>query len=204
MAISSGMLSLFKLPLHWSQSNSVQINTFFNETLFHYYLLINLEYHFILTEKSLSVAHGLLNVKQKSSEILMNKTFDKDINPVPEQNNNDITRCNANRDIITQQNLNTNAPDVVNNNITTTAATNINHITSVKILDVSDSTQQKLIANCFTVSGFKKPNNDKLKSVYTAVGVTYVSGMIIIFNLKSPVFIIYSYTYISFICSQII
>ncbi|CAH8464265.1 unnamed protein product [Schistosoma bovis] len=126
-------------------------------------------------KKSLSVAHGLLNVKQKSSEILMNKTFDKDINPVPEQNNNDITRCNANRDIITQQNLNTNAPDVVNNNITTTAATNINHITSVKILDVSDSTQQKLITNCFTVSGFKKPNNDKLKSVYTAVGVTYVS-----------------------------
>lgn len=134
----------------------------------------------------------------------MNKTFDKDVNQVPKENNDDTTRCNANRDIITQQNLNTNAPDVVNNNITTTAATNINHITSVKILDVSDSTQQKLIANCFTVSGFKKPNNDKLKSVYTAVGVTYVSGMIIIFSLKFPVFIIYSYTYISFICPQII
>ncbi|CAH8466817.1 unnamed protein product [Schistosoma rodhaini] len=126
-------------------------------------------------KKSLPAERAVLNAQQNSPKLPMNKTYDKDVNQTPKENNNDITRCNANVNITTQQNLDSNAPDVVTNNIITTAATNNNHTSSVKLLDVSDDAQQKLIGNCFTVSGLKKPNNDKLKSVYTAVGVTYVS-----------------------------
>ncbi|KAH8852652.1 Serine/threonine-protein kinase DCLK3 [Schistosoma japonicum] len=125
-------------------------------------------------KKSLSIECIHLNRQQKSPKLSVNKTFDKNAKQIPTCKNVDLFECNANADVdVTQQKHNMNMPDGVTNGVPN--ATSVNIASPVKPINISDGAHKKLIANCFTVNGIRKPTIDKPKSIYAAVGVTYVS-----------------------------
>ncbi|KAK4472285.1 hypothetical protein MN116_003553 [Schistosoma mekongi] len=124
-------------------------------------------------KKSISIECIHLNGQQKSPKFPLNKTFDKDAKQMQKDKNADFFERDANVDVdVAQQKHNMNTPDVVTSGVP--IANNVNSASNVKLINIFDGTRKKSIANCFTVSGIRKPTIDKSKSIYAAVGVTYV------------------------------